>query len=226
MGGPAPNLRFLGAAGTVTGSRFLLTTPHARVLVDCGLFQGEKALRLRNWEPFPVHPESLHAVVLTHAHVDHCGYLPALARAGFRGPVFATRGTAELAEIVLPDSGRLQEEDASHANREGYSKHEPALPLYTEDDARAAARQIQPVAFGQELEVAPGVRARFTHAGHILGAASLTLALDGPPERRIAFSGDLGRTAHPLLRSPEAAPGADWILVESDRKSVVEGKRG
>jgi metallo-beta-lactamase family protein len=212
---PAANLRFLGAAGTVTGSRFLLTTPHARVLVDCGLFQGMKSLRLRNWEPFPVHPESLHAVVLTHAHVDHCGYLPALVRAGYRGPVFATRGTAELAEIVLPDSGRLQEEDASEANREGWSKHEPALPLYTEEDALAAAGMIEPVEFGQELEVAPGIRARFTHAGHILGAASLTLALDGNPERRIAFSGDLGRSAHPLLRSPEPAPAADWMLLES-----------
>ena len=209
MSASSGNLRFLGAAGTVTGSRFLLTTPRARVLVDCGLFQGEKALRLRNWEPFPVRPESLHAVVLTHAHVDHCGFLPALVRAGFRGPVFATRGTAELAEIVLPDSGRLQEEDASHANREGYSKHAPALPLYTEEDARTAAGLIQPVEFGRELELAPGVRARFTHAGHILGAASLTLALDGPPERRIAFSGDLGRTAHPLLRAPVAAAAAD-----------------
>lgn len=209
------SLRFLGAAGTVTGSRFLLTTPRARVLVDCGLFQGLKALRLRNWEPFPVHPESLHAVVLTHAHLDHCGYLPALVHAGYRGPVFATRGTAALAAIVLPDSGRLQEEDAAEANRGGYSKHEPALPLYTEPDALAAAERIEPVEFGKEWEVAPGIRGRFTHAGHILGAASLTLALDGAHERRIAFSGDLGRRAHPLLRSPESAPRADWMVVES-----------
>jgi metallo-beta-lactamase family protein len=215
MAGQAPTLRFLGAAGTVTGSRFLVTTPRARVLVDCGLFQGMKALRLRNWEPFPVHPESLHAVVLTHAHVDHCGYLPALVRAGYRGPVFATRGSAELAQIVLPDCGRLQEEDAAEANRGGWSKHEPALPLYTEEDARAAAGLIEPVEFGAEFEVAPGMRARFTHAGHILGAASLVLALDGPPERRIAVSGDLGRAAHPLLRSPDPAPAADWTLVES-----------
>jgi metallo-beta-lactamase family protein len=215
LSSPAPTLRFLGAAGTVTGSRFLVTTPRARVLVECGLFQGMKSLRLRNWQPFPVHPESLHAVVLTHAHVDHCGYLPALVRAGYRGPVFTTRGTAELAQIVLPDSGRLQEEDASEANREGWSKHEPALPLYTEEDALTAAGLIEPVEFGQELELAPGIRACFTHAGHILGAASLTLALDGSPERRIAFSGDLGRTAHPLLRSPEPAPAADWMLLES-----------
>jgi len=212
---PAPTLRFLGAAGTVTGSRFLVTTPRARVLVECGLFQGTKANRLRNWEPFPVRPESVHAVVLTHAHVDHCGALPALVRAGFRGPVFATRGTAELARIVLPDSGRLQEEDASEANRGGWSKHAPALPLYTEADAFAAVEQIEPVEFGKDLDVAPGVRARFTHAGHILGAASLTLTLDGAQERRIGFSGDLGRTAHPLLRSPAPAPAADWMLVES-----------
>lgn len=207
-------LRFLGAAGTVTGSRFLVTTPRARVLVECGLFQGEKALRLRNWEPFPVHPESLHAVVLTHAHVDHCGYLPALFRAGYRGPVYATRGTAELAAIVLPDSGRLQEEDASFANRAGFSKHEPALPLYTEEDGIAAAALIRPVDTGAPLEVAPGVRLELTRAGHILGAASVSLALEGP-ERRLLVSGDLGRPAHPLLREPAPTAGGDWVLVES-----------
>jgi metallo-beta-lactamase family protein len=211
---PAATLRFLGAAGTVTGSRFLLSTPRARVLVDCGLFQGHKALRLRNWEPFPC-PEGLHAVVLTHAHVDHCGYLPALVRAGYRGPVFATRGTAELAAIVLPDSGRLQEEDASFANREGFSKHDPALPLYTEEDARAAAEAIVPVAAGEEREIAPGVRLVLRRAGHILGAASATLVLEGPPERRLVVSGDLGRPAHPLLCAPEPPDAADWLLVES-----------
>jgi metallo-beta-lactamase family protein len=211
----APTLRFLGAAGTVTGSRFLLSTPHARVLVDCGLFQGQKALRLRNWEPFPVSPESLHAVVLTHAHVDHCGYLPALVRAGYRGPVFATRGTAELAAIVLPDAGRLQEEDASFANREGFSKHEPALPLYTEEDARVAAEAIVPIATSVEREIAPGVRLVLRRAGHILGAASVTLVLEGPPERRLVVSGDLGRPGHPLLCAPEPPDAADWVLVES-----------
>ncbi|MEN8158748.1 MAG: MBL fold metallo-hydrolase [Myxococcota bacterium] len=208
-------LRFLGGAGTVTGSRFLVTTEHARVLVDCGLFQGRKALRLRNWEPFPVDPASLDAVLLTHAHIDHCGFLPALLRAGFRGRVLATRGTLELARIVLPDSGRLHEEDALHANRGGYSKHAPALPLYTEEDGEATASRIEPLDFGAETEIAPGVRACFSHAGHILGAASITLTLDGPPERRIAISGDLGRSGHPLLRPPEPAPAADWMLVES-----------
>jgi metallo-beta-lactamase family protein len=209
------SLRFLGAAGTVTGSRFLITTSHARVLVDCGLFQGRKALRLRNWEPFPVEPSSLDAVLLTHAHVDHCGFLPALLRAGFRGRVFATRGTAELARIVLPDSGRLHEEDASHANRGGYSKHTPALPLYTEEDGVEAAAGVEAVEFGCETEVAPGVRASFSHAGHILGAASITLTLEGPPERRVAISGDLGRPEHPLLRPPAPTPDADWLLIES-----------
>jgi metallo-beta-lactamase family protein len=208
-------LRFLGAAGTVTGSRFLVTTPRARVLVDCGLFQGEKALRLRNWEPFPVHPASLHAVVLTHAHVDHCGYLPALRRDGFRGPVLATRGSAELAAIVLPDSGRLQEEDASFANREGFSKHSPALPLYTEEDGRAAAAAVVPLPAAREVEVAPGVRVSLSRAGHILGSASVALRLAGPPERRLVVSGDLGRPAHPLLRPPEPPAPADWILIES-----------
>ncbi len=215
MAPAAATLRFLGAAGTVTGSRFLLSTPSARVLVDCGLFQGHKALRLRNWEPFPVKPEGLHAVVLTHAHIDHCGYLPALVRAGYRGPVFATRGTAELAAIVLPDSGRLQEEDASFANRKGFSKHEPALPLYTEQDGRVAALAIVPVPAGAEREIAPGVRLVLRRAGHILGAASVTLVLEGPPERRLVVSGDLGRPGHPLLRAPEPPDAADWLLVES-----------
>jgi metallo-beta-lactamase family protein len=215
MAPPAATLRFLGAAGTVTGSRFLVTTPRARVLVDCGLFQGEKALRLRNWEPFPVHPESLHAVVLSHAHLDHCGYLPALVRAGYRGPVYATQGTAELAAIVLPDSGRLQEEDASFANRAGFSKHAPALPLYTEEDAVAAARSIQPLDTGKPVEIAPGVELALTRAGHILGAASVSLRLDGAPERRLLVSGDLGRPGHPLLQAPEPPPEADFVLVES-----------
>jgi metallo-beta-lactamase family protein len=138
-------LSFLGGAGTVTGSRFLVDTPRARVLVDCGLYQGLRELRRRNWEPFPVDPASLDAVVLTHAHVDHCAYLPALVRHGFRGPVYATPGCVELARIVLPDSGRLQEEDAAYANRKGYSKHASAEPLYTEEDANAALSLLQAV---------------------------------------------------------------------------------
>jgi len=215
MARPPVTLRFLGAAGTVTGSRFLVSTPRAQVLVDCGLFQGQKELRLRNWEPFPVDPDSLDAVVLSHAHVDHCGYLPALVRAGYGGPVYGTRGTAELAAIVLPDSGRLQEEDASFANRKGFSKHKPALPLYTEEDAIAAAELIRPVETGAPLEIAPGIGLELTRAGHILGAASVSLRLEGPPERRLLVSGDLGRSQHPLLLDPAPPPAADWVLVES-----------
>ena len=184
-----PILRFLGATETVTGSRFLLDTPRARVLVDCGLYQGLKALRLRNWDPFPVDPASIDSVVLTHAHVDHAGYLPALRRDGFRGSIFCTEGTEALSRIVLPDSGRLQEEDAAYANRKGYSKHAPALPLFTEENAHQALERFKSVPFGAPLEVAPGVKAVFQPAGHILGSASVLLSLDGPHPRRIVFSG-------------------------------------
>jgi metallo-beta-lactamase family protein len=210
-----PLLRFLGATGTVTGSRFLVDTPHARVLVDCGLFQGLKALRLRNWDPFPVDPASIDAVVLTHAHVDHAGYLPALHDRGFRGPVWATEGTLGLCRIVLPDSARLQEEDAAYANRKGFSKHAPALPLYTIEDAQAVLARIAVVPFDAPAEVAAGVRATWRAAGHILGAATVTLEIDGGAPRTLVFSGDLGRPHHPLLRPPAPPPPADVIVVES-----------
>jgi metallo-beta-lactamase family protein len=211
----APTLQFLGAAGTVTGSRFLVETAGARVLVDCGLFQGLKELRLRNWAPLPVDARSLVAVVLTHAHVDHCGYLPALEAQGFAGAVYATAGTAALCRIVLPDSARLQEEDAAYANRMGYSKHDPALPLYTEENARAALARLREVRMGEATEVAPGVRATFRPAGHILGSAHVLLELAGPGSRRVLVSGDLGRPAHALLAPPARRPAADAILVES-----------
>jgi metallo-beta-lactamase family protein len=210
-----PVLQFLGGAGTVTGSRFLVETPRARVLVDCGLFQGEKALRLRNWEPFPVPPASLDAVVLSHAHVDHSGYLPALARDGFGGTVHATQRTLDLCRIVLPDSGRLQEEDAAYANRRGFSKHHPALSLFTERDAQDVLESFRPAAFEAPIEVAPGVSARFSRAGHILGSASVTLVLAGDEPRTLVVSGDLGRRAHPLLLPPVPPPACDALLVES-----------
>lgn len=210
-----PIVRFLGAAGTVTGSRFLVDAPRARVLVDCGLFQGEKELRLRNWREFPVPPASIDAVVLTHAHVDHSGFLPALVKAGFAGPIFATENTKALASIVLPDSGHLQEEDAAYANRKGYSKHDPALPLYTEQDAVRALERFRVADFGREFDLADGVRARLSHAGHILGAASVALSVDGPAPRRLVVSGDLGRGNHPLLRPADPPAAADAILVES-----------
>ncbi|MCC6765688.1 MAG: MBL fold metallo-hydrolase [Deltaproteobacteria bacterium] len=211
----APVLRFLGATGTVTGSRFLLETPRARVLVDCGLFQGLKPLRLRNWSPFPVDPASIDAVALTHAHLDHSGYLPALARNGFRGPIYATDLTHALARIVLPDSAHLQEEDAGYANRRGTSRHVPALPLYTSADAERALGQFRAAAFFQGIEIAPGVRATFLPAGHILGSAMVLLAIEGAKPRALLVSGDLGRPHHPILNPPADPPPADLVLIES-----------
>jgi metallo-beta-lactamase family protein len=210
-----PVMTFLGAAGTVTGSRFLIDTPEARVLVDAGMFQGLKPLRLRNWEPFPVPPSSIDAVVITHAHVDHVGYLPALVRDGFRGAVHTTTGTAALAGIVLPDAGHLQEEDAAYANRKGFSKHRPALPLYTEEDARWSLRLFSPQPFGDEVEIAPGVHLTLRPAGHILGSAVATVRLADHRDRRIVFSGDLGRPAHPILQPPAPIGDADIVVVES-----------
>ena len=205
-------LTFMGAAGTVTGSRYLLEHEGKRVLVDCGLFQGLKQLRLRNWDRFPVDASSIDAVVLTHAHIDHSGYLPALARQGFRGPVFATEATRDLAALMLPDSGHLQEEDAAYANRHGFSKHHPALPLYTEEDARQALRLFRTRDFGEDFEAIPGVHVRFSLAGHILGAASVHVRWDGGS---LLFSGDLGRDDDIVMRPPEAPPAADHVVLES-----------
>jgi metallo-beta-lactamase family protein len=212
--GVAPILQFLGGAGTVTGSRFLLATRDARVLVDCGLFQGGKQLRLQNWAPFPVDPAGIDAVVLTHAHLDHCGYLPALVRDGFAGPVFCSRYTAELATIVLDDSARLQEEEAAYASRHGYSKHRPPLPLYTQDDARRAEGRLEAVAFDESVDVAPGIRAVLRPAGHILGSATVALST-GHRDRTLLFTGDLGRPNHPLLRPPVDPCDADVVVTES-----------
>src|SRR5512138_3294400 len=166
------SIRFLGAAGTVTGSRFLVEWGSARVLVDAGLFQGPKELRLRNRAPWPVDPASIHAVVLTHAHIDHTGALPQLVQAGFTGRAYCTPATRDLAGLLLPDSGRLQEEEARYANRKGDSKHAPnAQPLYSEEDALAALPRLDPVRYGDWREIAPGIRVRFHRAGHILGSA-------------------------------------------------------
>ncbi len=207
-------LTFLGGAGTVTGSKTLVETPGGRVLVDCGLFQGEKRYRLQNWDPLPVDPASIDAVLLTHAHLDHCGYLPRLANGGFRGPVWCTGGTRRLAAIVLPDSGHLQEEEAEWANRMGFSKHHPALPLYTKDEAVASLSQFRPVDFDTPTPIVDGLTATWHRAGHILGAASVVLDLDRPA-RRVVFSGDLGRSVHPLLLPPEPIGPADVVITES-----------
>ena len=210
----APVLTFLGGAGTVTGSRFLIETDRARLLVDCGMFQGLKRLRLANWDPFPVDPASIDAVVLSHAHLDHSGYLPALARDGFAGPVWCTAGTADLAGIVLTDSGHLQEEEAAYANRKGFSRHRPALPLYTAGDAERCLHHLRDVPFDAPVAAAPGVEVRFSRAGHILGSSSVLVRLERPA-RTILVSGDLGRPVHPILRPPPAPPDADVVLVES-----------
>jgi metallo-beta-lactamase family protein len=209
---PPFRLRFLGATSTVTGSRFLLQAGSARVLVECGLFQGYKPLRLRNWAPFPVDPASLDAVVITHAHLDHSGYLPRLARLGYRGPVYCTEATRALCGILLPDSGRLLEEEAAHANRVGSSRHHPAQPLYTEADALACLRQFEPVHGEAPLELLPGLRASFRPQGHILGAAAVTFEFHGT---RVVFSGDIGRSDDALMQAPAPRETADWVVCES-----------
>jgi metallo-beta-lactamase family protein len=209
-------LQFLGATGTVTGSRFLVRTSRATVLVDAGLFQGTKRERLANWEPFPVDPSTIDAVAITHAHIDHSGWLPALARDGFGGPVYATAATCDLCRILLPDAAHLQEEQARFANERGFSKHRPALPLYTSDDAQAAIDLLYAVEFDVGIEIADGVVARFTPAGHILGSASVHLTItDDDGTSTLLVSGDLGRGNHPLVPGPGVPPAADTVLVES-----------
>ncbi|MDP1688470.1 MBL fold metallo-hydrolase [Hydrogenophaga sp.] len=206
------HIRFLGGAGTVTGSKYLVEHDGQSLLVDCGLFQGYKQLRLRNRDPLPVLPNHIGAVVLTHAHLDHSGYLPLLAKEGFHGKVWATPATRDLAQILLPDSGHIQEEDAAFANRKGFSKHSPALPLYTEGDAIQSLKLFRTVPMHQAFEPLKGWTAQFSGAGHILGAASLLLEVGG---RRILFSGDLGRPDDALMLAPDAPPEADVVVCES-----------
>ena len=207
-------LTFMGAARTVTGSKHLLESDGVRVLIDCGLFQGLKELRERNWQALPVRAEAIAAVVLTHAHLDHCGYLPRLVAQGFKGRVFCTPGTAELARIVLEDAAHLQEEDAERANRKGYTKHRPALPLFTSKDADRALAMLQPVGYSRPMPVAPGITVEFINAGHLLGSAyaRITIASQG---RTLLFGGDLGRYGRPILPDPETVASADLLLVES-----------
>lgn len=206
------NITFLGGTGTVTGSKYLVQHNGKQLLVDCGLFQGYKQLRLRNWRPLPVEPNHVDAVILTHAHLDHSGYLPLLVREGFKGKVWCTPATADLVRILLPDSGHIQEDDAAFANRKGFSKHAAALPLYTEDDARNSLKRLKTFHLHDGFEPIPGWHAQFTGAGHILGATSLLLEVGG---KRILFSGDLGRTDDVLMHPPEPPPPADVVLIES-----------
>jgi len=195
-------IQFLGGTGTVTGSKYLLEHAGKRLLLDCGLFQGLKQLRLRNWDPLPIAPASIDAVLLTHAHMDHAGYVPRLVREGFKGPVFCTQATRDLCGLLLPDSGRLQEEEADFANRHGHSKHKPAQPLYDEDDARAALKHFNPIAFDTAHSPWPGWTWRLQRAGHILGAGSARIAWDAGS---ILFSGDLGRSDDIVMRAPQVA---------------------
>jgi metallo-beta-lactamase family protein len=214
------SISFWGGVGTVTGSKYLVESRDSRVLVDCGLFQGFKELRERNWQEPPFDPRSLNAVLITHAHIDHTGYLPRLVRQGFNGPVYCSRGTADLLKILLPDSGRLQEEEADFRNRHKLTKHKPALPLYSEKDAYASLELLEPVAnTGDPVQAAPAIRAGFRIAGHLLGSSLVLLEVDHAgvdgSTRRVLFSGDLGHYDQPIIHDPVAPPSCDYLLVES-----------
>ena len=212
-----PTLSFWGAAGTVTGSRYLIETDRTRVLIDCGLFQGGRELRDRNWQDPPFNASALNAVLLTHAHIDHTGYLPRLVRHGFRGPIYCSSGTASLLRILLPDSARLQEEEADYRNRHKITKHTPALPLYTEEDAREALKLVQVVPNdGTSTTITPDITAEFRIAGHILGSSHVLVTINGGGEsRRVLFSGDLGKYSQPIIRDPATPPACDYLLIES-----------
>jgi metallo-beta-lactamase family protein len=205
-------LTFLGAAGTVTGSKYLLASGSSRVLVDCGLFQGLKQLRLKNWADLPIDPISVDAVVLTHAHIDHTGYLPLLVRNGFKGKVYCSHATRDLCAIMLPDSAHLQEEEARYANKKGFSKHHPALPLYTKEDAERALELLHPITFGKDVQITDDLTLRLSPSGHILGSAFVHLS---DMQTSILFSGDIGRPDDALMQAPSKPQQADYLVVES-----------
>ncbi len=205
-------ITFLGATRTVTGSKYLVEHHGFRALVDCGLFQGMKELRLRNREKFPVDPKTIDCVILTHAHIDHSGYLPLLVKNGFTGPIYCTRATFSLCEILLLDSAKIQEEEAEYANRRGFSKHRPALPLYTQQDVERCLLRFRPLEWGSDQVLAPEFTFRFLRAGHILGAAVVLIEAN---RKRLLFSGDLGRDADPLLLPPDTVERVDYLVLES-----------
>lgn len=205
-------IQFLGGAQTVTGSKYLIQTNQKNILIDCGLFQGYKELRLRNWNPFPLDPQKIDFVLLTHAHIDHSGYIPLLVKNGFRGKILCTSATKDLCSILLPDSGHLQEEDARYANRKGYSKHHPALPLYTQKEAEDSLKYFHAISFEDRIQLAKDLHATFYYGGHILGASFIRLEQGSTS---ILFSGDLGRQNDPLMFPPKAPPYSDFFVIES-----------
>src|SRR5438552_591140 len=220
------SLLYWGAAGTDTGSKYLIESDRARVLVDCGLFQGGHDLRDRNWQEPPFNAASVNACIITHAHIDHIGYLPRFVNHGFRGPIYCSAGTSDLMKILLPDSARLQEEEADYRNRHKITKHLPALPLYTEQDAREALKLLQVVPnTGAEMHIVKGIKAEFRIAGHILGSSHVLVRIDDSEPRSVLFSGDLGKYDQPIIRDPVAPPACDYLLIEStygDRLHDIE----
>lgn len=205
-------LTFLGATRTVTGSKYLIETGKTKVLIDCGLFQGLKELRLRNWANLPVHPKNVDAIILTHAHLDHSGYIPLMVNHGFRGKVYCTSATYDLCKILLPDSGFLQEEDARYAKKKKYSKHANPKPLYTQKDAVASLKYFKIVDFNQEIKLTENMSFKFIHAGHIIGAASIIAKVNN---EKFLFSGDLGRNNSPIVRNPQTPEAVDYVITES-----------
>ncbi len=209
-------VKFLGAAGSVTGSRYLVTAGDFRFLFDCGLFQGLKELRLRNWDSFPVDPASIQAVIISHAHIDHCGYLPKLVKDGFNGPVYCTRATAELMEIMLMDSAKLQKEEADYAIRKGYSRHADPKPLYTQEDAKLVFPLFRQFEYNEKIKITPAIEIIFRDAGHLLGSAITEVSIQGNVQRKkIVFSGDIGRYHQEILNEPTPIEQADILFIES-----------
>ncbi len=214
-------IKFLGGVGTVTGSKYLIQTNQINMLVDCGLFQGYKELRLRNWASLPIDPQKIDYVLLTHAHIDHSGYIPLLVKNGFRGKILCTAATKDLCHILLPDSGHLHEEDARYANKKGCSKHHPALPLYTEKEAEESLKYFHAISFDERIQIAKDIYATFYYGGHILGASFIRLEHQ---HTSILFSGDLGRKDDPLMFSPKKPIDSDFIVIESTYGNRIHDK--